>query len=141
MTGGRLIGSIIFPGVPAQVPIVRGYVRLLVAGCPRRDDAMLLVSELVTNAIRYTRSGAGDGVVTLTLLDLGHAMRYEVTDEGGAATRPEPSGAVPFYSENGRGLRLVDALADTWDTEPCGAGIRTWFELSRPVESRLVRGA
>jgi anti-sigma regulatory factor (Ser/Thr protein kinase) len=141
MTGGRLIGSIIFPGLPAQVPMARGYVRQMVAGCPRRDDAMLLVSELVTNAIRYTRSGAGGGVVTLTLLDVGHAVRYEVTDQGGAATRPEPSGVVPFYSEHGRGLCLVEAIADRWAADPCGDGTRTWFELSREAENRLVIGA
>lgn len=54
-----------------------------------------MLSEVLTNAIRHTRSGAAGGTVTLNFLDLGSATRVEVIDAGGAVARPEPREEVP----------------------------------------------
>ncbi|MFF2041770.1 ATP-binding protein [Kitasatospora sp. NPDC058170] len=93
------------------------------------DTAELLSSELVTNAIRHTDR---DAVLTARLYrepaaDGGRArLRVEVEDESDVwPTRRTPGDQAP----SGRGLMLVEALADSWGVEPRGSGKRAWFEL------------
>ena len=84
------------------------------------DVARLLVSELVTNAVRH---GAGEEVVLALHVDDVRA-RFEVHDAGGQMpARREPRGA-----EGGYGLNLVATLASRWGADP-DAGV--WFELDR----------
>ncbi|MEW9549356.1 ATP-binding protein [Nonomuraea sp. NPDC050783] len=69
-------------------------------------DAQLVVSELVTNAIRH-----GGGAAQLRLLCHGPELACVVTDH----SQSVPVTAAPdVFSEYGRGLRLVDALCSTW---------------------------
>jgi anti-sigma regulatory factor (Ser/Thr protein kinase) len=89
------------------------------------DDAVLLLSELVTNAVLHAGTEIG---VTLRLAGDGTVLRVEVRD--GDPRMP----AVRHYSllsGTGRGLALVDATASSWDVEPAGAGAgkTVWFEL------------
>jgi anti-sigma regulatory factor (Ser/Thr protein kinase) len=129
----RLLGIITFPGRAGEVAIARHYVRDLLAGNGHRivaGDAELLTSECVTNAIRFTRSGAEGGRVAVTVLDLRDAVRVEVLDQGGATTVPAPRGVPDSDSAvNGRGLHLVRALAKEWGTTPNDMGTTTWFVL------------
>ena len=86
------------------------------------DDATLLVSEMVTNAIRHT-----DGKSTLKLQRLAGRVRMTVTD---TETRPpSPTMRVDPTATSGRGMRLIDALADAWGVDPTGSGKSVWADL------------
>ena len=100
--------------------MVRGL-RLLL-GDERTEDATLLVSELVTNAVRY-----GSGPVGLRVAaDEGRRGRFTVSDAGGGDTPAlrEVGGA----QSGGYGLHLVDRIADDWGV--FHASTHVWFELS-----------
>jgi anti-sigma regulatory factor (Ser/Thr protein kinase) len=85
---------------------------------------VLLVSEVVTNALRHT-----DGQVTLELWRYPGRLRVEVSDE--TSRGPVVAGGGPL-DEAGRGVPLMDALADRWGTAPHGEGKVVWFELDLP---------
>ena len=89
-----------------------------------RDDAELLVSELVTNAVLH-----GLPPITLRIDCDTVELIVEVSDEAaGPALIPRP--AVPD-GESGRGLALVDILSDAWGVEPLDQGKVVWFRLRR----------
>ncbi|MEU4576470.1 MULTISPECIES: ATP-binding protein [Nonomuraea] len=85
-------------------------------------DATLVVSELVTNAMRH-----GGGAIQLRLLRHGGEVACVVTDY--SSTPPSPAGA-DIFSEYGRGLRLVEALCSGWGwVAPGGPGKIVWAVL------------
>lgn len=86
------------------------------------DVAELLTSELVTNAIVHTDH---DAVLTATVGPRG--LRVEVRDF--VARRPRMRVAVTDDGTNGRGLFLVQSLADAWGVRAHGVGKAVWFEL------------
>ena len=87
-------------------------------------DATLLVSELITNSVKYGRSD----VVRLELQRDGDGgLRVEVADEGGGfvpTARDRPATEV-----GGWGLHLVHRLADRWGV--ASEASRVWFEIGR----------
>lgn len=86
------------------------------------DVAILLTSELVTNAIRH---GAAPIFLRAGFAD--RSLRVEVQDrvfDGVALHHPEPE------DEDGRGLELVDGLADQWGWGPHRRGKEVWFVLA-----------
>lgn len=90
------------------------------------EIAELLVSELAANAVLHAR-----GRYRLTLSLESGRLRCTVADEG--PDLPETPGAcTDSDSENGRGLLLVDALADRWGSGRVedGVGKEVWFELA-----------
>lgn len=94
---------------------------------PVLDDALLCLSELVTNAMRYTDSGQG-GQVHVELGFSERAVRVEVLDDGGSTTVPCLAD-VDEAGVSGRGLRIVSFLASAWGAERRGRGHAVWFEL------------
>ncbi|WP_181799530.1 ATP-binding SpoIIE family protein phosphatase [Kitasatospora acidiphila] len=91
------------------------------------DTAELLASELVTNAIRHTDR---DAMFTARLYrEDGREprLRIEVEDESDLWPKRRTPGE---QASSGRGLMLVEALADSWGVEPRGSGKRMWFELT-----------
>lgn len=86
------------------------------------DDVRLLVSELVTNAILHAHSS-----VEVALFVGEHRLRVEVTDH--CRNHPEPRRPTTTDS-NGRGLLIVDALAEAWGVEGRDDGKTVWFELA-----------
>lgn len=101
-----------FPGTPENVGAARRLVTSLLAGSPLRDDAVLAVSELFTNAIVHTESGepGGQAVVHVGLWQAG--TRIAVTDQGTPGVPVICRPAAPgLPSESGRGLLVVSGLA------------------------------
>jgi len=96
---------------------------------PRRrlQDAQLLVSELVTNAIRHAGLDDGD-TITLSVEASDRALRIEVSDPGPVFAADEPFPDPDHTS--GWGLYLVRELSDRWGVER-NALTRVWFELDR----------
>jgi anti-sigma regulatory factor (Ser/Thr protein kinase) len=92
----------------------------------RLRDLRLLVSELVTNAVRHAGLGRSDRIRLLVDVRDRH-VRVEVHDPGEGFTprAPEPDPA----RASGWGLYLVDELADRWGVDGAGRGTRVWFEL------------
>ena len=88
------------------------------------DTALLLTSELVTNAVKY-----GGDYIVLTVRDEPDTVTVEVYDDGPRAPHVR---AGARQAEGGRGLRLVDALAHEWGTVHATsprAGKSVWFTL------------
>ncbi|GAA4103694.1 ATP-binding protein [Nonomuraea soli] len=89
------------------------------------DDAALVVSELVTNAVRYTR---GDPQITLLLMLADPHVLLAVTDPSDEAPLPkEPD----FCSENGRGLYIVETYSQRWGWDSLTGGGKAVWALFR----------
>jgi anti-sigma regulatory factor (Ser/Thr protein kinase) len=84
-----------------------------------------MVSELATNAVRHAKSQFD---VVLEKVDR-NTVRVEVRDFGRGAPTVIPGGTE---STGGRGLKIVDLLAQTWGVEnrPAGQGKTTWFVVA-----------
>lgn len=106
------------PRAPASVRAARELVAIHGVGLTARrlDDAGLMASELVTNALRH-----GRGAITIRITSGRDDVTVEVADEGhgDVAIAPSPG------ASGGWGLRLVDALADAWGARY--GSTRVWF--------------
>ncbi|MGY2078416.1 ATP-binding protein [Modestobacter sp. SYSU DS0657] len=118
--------SVDLPPIPGSVPLARRLVRdvLRAWDVPQdREDAELLATEVVANVVDH----AGADSFTLELTLAGAWLRIAVVD--GSAVRPVVR-ALDHQAERGRGMRLVDAIADRWGAEDHRDGKRVWFELA-----------
>ncbi|HWG73416.1 MAG TPA: ATP-binding protein [Acidimicrobiales bacterium] len=112
-----------FDPVLASIPLARNFVlEGLGKAAVDREVALLLTSELVTNAIRHagTRfevevSPAGDDRVCISVTDASPVV-------------PQPLAAPP-EAQSGRGLFFVEQYAADWGVEITSAGKRVWFVL------------
>ena len=86
------------------------------------ESLVLVTSELVSNALRFA-----DSAITVTLVRHGRAVRVEVADDGAGAPRLEHPDES---SEAGRGLLIVEGLAQDWGTQPQEHGKVVWAELA-----------
>jgi anti-sigma regulatory factor (Ser/Thr protein kinase) len=92
-----------------------------------RADLLLLVTELVSNAVRH--SGAGPEQSVRVLLRLRRELiRVEVIDPGRSFTRADARPAP--HETGGWGLFLVDRLATRWGVTRRAAGTSVWFEIA-----------
>jgi anti-sigma regulatory factor (Ser/Thr protein kinase) len=82
----------------------------------------------VTNSCRHA-AAKGDPIGLVLGMDDG-VVRLSVTDTGPGFAVPE--GAPDPHAENGRGLFIVDAMADRWGVDAEG-GTRVWLELGEPA--------
>ena len=111
----------ISPTAPSQA---RSFLRR--ATCPQHhghvvDDAVLLVSELVTNSVRH----GGPPVVLAVECD-GEGLQVRVRD--GSPVLPVARTASAT-AEGGRGLALVDTLSADWGVDPDDDGKHVWFRI------------
>ncbi|MFD4554868.1 ATP-binding protein [Streptomyces sp. NPDC058469] len=90
------------------------------------DDATLVVSELVTNAVKHGKGRP----VGLRVRRFADELRIEVTDGTPTPARLRSAGVA---DENGRGLLLVAAVAQEWGVSPDGT--MTWCSLAIPDEA------
>ena len=91
---------------------------------PERENAAnLLVSELVTNAVKY-----GSGPVALELSATDSGFRAEVVDQGSGFDAPARDTA-DLQTPGGWGLHLVEELSDRWGTHE--GSTHVWFELDK----------
>ncbi|MEV0017813.1 ATP-binding protein [Streptomyces tendae] len=90
-------------------------------------DAVLLVSELATNAVLHS---AGDRVLCGLSLTSREQLRIEVHDDGNTSAGPTGARSGP-QDESGRGLLIVQQLADSWGTARSGrtGGNSVWAVL------------
>ncbi|MFD5393318.1 ATP-binding protein [Streptomyces sp. NPDC127097] len=88
------------------------------------DTTELLVSELITNALRYA-----PGPIRLTIRILWTSLRCEIEDTN--PTSPQRRTATPD-TESGRGTELLDALTEAWASTRTPTGKTTWFTLPLP---------
>jgi two-component sensor histidine kinase len=91
------------------------------------DDARLLLTELITNAIQHGHLEHGDKI-SVTVRRETAGVVVEVADPGDGIS---PSDGQPPGSGSGWGLTLLDRLADSWGIEPVAdGGTRAWFRLA-----------
>jgi anti-sigma regulatory factor (Ser/Thr protein kinase) len=118
--------SIDLPAIPPSVPVSRHVVLELLRAwdVPHdREDAALLVTELVSNVVDHVH---GQTTLTLELTVSDDWLRIAVVD--GSAVRPVVQ-ELSLDRPRGRGMRMVQAIADRWGVEEHRGGKRVWFEL------------
>ena len=86
------------------------------------DAVLLVVSELVTNALVHT-----SGPVRLDLTLVNHRLRLAVTDA--SARTPAKPTSIGWEATGGRGLLLVEAVSAAWGSVPVSGGKQVWSEL------------
>ncbi len=107
------------------------------------DSAQLCLSELVTNAVIHARTSC-----ELTVQLEAGLLTVVVRDLGGSSRAADPASYLPVPDDEdplrvfGRGLTLVDALADRWGSERDASGTTAWFalELDNPQASSSRTG-
>ncbi|MGW7301353.1 SpoIIE family protein phosphatase [Streptomyces sp. NPDC054829] len=118
---------------PERVAVARHQLRELLHDweCEEQvDSAVLLLSETLTNVLVHTDADA------LLLAEVHHGlgrrrMRVEVTDTSDDLPHRRSPGEL---ASSGRGLMLIELLADTWGVDPRGEGKSIWFELVEPAQ-------
>lgn len=122
-----LLGELTLPAERESVPHARRFSRSVstVSGIGHiADDAEVLVSELVTNAVRHaTIPGSA---LCLRLLRAGPRLRVEVHDQSAAVPRTRP---VDLMEETGRGWFLVAVMAERHGTDHTPTGKSVWCEV------------
>jgi anti-sigma regulatory factor (Ser/Thr protein kinase) len=138
----RLVNAVTLAAVPSAVKLSRTLVHVTLKHWRLErlvDDAELVVSELVTNAVKATGITAREpswsdqehlATIHVRLTHLESAIVIEVWDRD--HTPPKPADAAPD-AETGRGLAIVEALCVRWDYFPAiGGGKVVWAELAIP---------
>lgn len=113
-----------FAPVLSSIPLARNFVLERLAGAPvDREVALLLTSELVTNAIRH--AGTNFEVEVCPTAD--GRVRVSVADASPVVPRPVDA---PPEAQSGRGLFFVEHYATAWGVERVAGGKRVWFVLA-----------
>lgn len=128
--GNPAVGEVRLPSLPESAGTARRLAEAVVVGhwgmSPRfAEHAVLLVSELVGNAVRHT----GARTFGLRMSRRGSRIRIEVRDPSRALPCLMP---VRDMDTSGRGLFLIDQLADRWGVDLLPRGKCTWVELREP---------
>jgi anti-sigma regulatory factor (Ser/Thr protein kinase) len=129
MTRAAVLGRLTVPGRPEYVHETRTFVAKALGELhPSLDDAVLLTSELVTNAVMHTSSRSPGGTVTIVVAESVGGVRIEVADSGSELCTPVVRSDV--YAADGHGLLLVQNLSDQWGYLRDEDGTTVWFWLA-----------
>ncbi|MCW2542007.1 MAG: ATP-binding region ATPase domain protein [Frankiales bacterium] len=127
---------------PASAALVRASLLAALAGTAIAGDdafdASLIASELIGNAIRHAPPLPSGHLMVEWHID---QTRYtiSVTDGG---VRPDLATRQPSaWEPSGRGLAIIDALADEWGVEPTEIGTRVWASRTVPANTEAVSRA
>jgi anti-sigma regulatory factor (Ser/Thr protein kinase) len=96
------------------------------------ETTLLLLSELVSNAVEHGRAAPGTAIETLARASR-EAIHVEVSHPGSGFSRQQLRPAGPD-DIRGRGLRIVERFAESWDVVCADGRCYVWFELRRPTE-------
>ncbi|MGY1651154.1 ATP-binding protein [Geodermatophilus sp. SYSU D01119] len=121
-----LTARVDLPPSPRSVPVARHLAREVMRAwrAPQdTGDVELLVTELVANVVDHV---GGEAVLSLELEYSDGWLRIAVTD--GSGIRPVV-GELRGDQPRGRGMQIVQAIADDWGVEDVGDGKRVWFVL------------
>ncbi|MFE5615366.1 SpoIIE family protein phosphatase [Streptomyces sp. NPDC056543] len=120
---------------PERIAAARRHVRQLLHDWTdedQLDSAVLMVSEMVTNVLIHTD---GDALLVVEVTCTGEARRLRVEVSDGSDELPHKRHPGEMAS-SGRGLLLMEMLADAWGVDPRGEGKSIWFELNEPPPKR-----
>lgn len=124
-----------FSSEAASTRLARHFVLTALGNAPSRvlDQIAVMVGELAMNAVEHART---DFEVTVEIA--GGILRVTVSDSAG--NQPEAGPMPPPGSLRGRGLPIVDSLADNWGvvSAPRGPGKTVWFEVAVPSPAGLA---
>ena len=116
------------PNRPDSTPAARAFLSRLLDGwgVPEEviDDASLLATELLSNAVKH-----GTGLVTLRVEVENGVIQVLVHDDAAGLPVVENADAT---SLGGRGLFIVECVADDWGSDPDDRGKTVWFQLKTP---------
>lgn len=130
-------GSMLLPYAPASVGVARQCLTadLTQAGIRHAaiGDAALVLSELLSNAIRHARPLPGAGLQVAWAL--GNSQVEVAVSDGGSPTRPQRAHAS-VSALGGRGLDIVDFLARAWGVRADDLGLTVWAVLAAPGSRR-----
>lgn len=133
------VESIRVAAEPSSVPEVRRVIveDLVERGIPEAtiDEAEIVVSELLSNALRHAQPLA-DGTFRVRWKVRLEVVEIEVTD-GGGETAPVPAPRA-VWAPSGRGLRIVRALAHEWGVTEDKLGQTVWATLGGPSRRRAT---
>jgi serine/threonine-protein kinase RsbW len=99
------------------------------------DEAEIVASELLTNAVRHARP-LSDGTIRVRWKIRGDVVEVEVTDGGGESV-PRPAPRTVWLS-SGRGLRIVRSIAHEWGVTEDRTGSVVWATLGGPSRRRAT---
>jgi len=129
------MGLLVLPHDPASAAVARRHVTDMLhrqnVSPDRCDDAALIVSELVGNALRHARP-RHDGTLKVAWALRGHRLRVEVTDGGGPTCPELRSPAETRMAVSGRGLAIIDVLAEAWGSHSDAEGTTVWVSVPAP---------
>jgi anti-sigma regulatory factor (Ser/Thr protein kinase) len=123
------------PSDPTAFVEARRFVRETARSVQRGvlDDAVLLTSELVTNAVRHADLAAEDAIEVTVALDT-RVLRIAVRDRGPGF---DPEAARPRSDEGGWGLDLTRRLSSRWSVDRADHVTEVWFEIDLPEGSEI----
>ena len=119
-----------FPGRLEQIRHARAHLARFLRNCPAAEDAILLTSELATNAVAYSATGQRDGTFTVRASLFGPGHVYVEVEDRGSGWDGNIGVAEPPH-----GLYLLRVLSTARGTRRGEQGWIAWFTIADPSAS------